>query len=581
MATCILRDGVVFDGSGSAGARRDVVVRDGVVQALRPPGGPVPDGAVTLDAAGCWVTPGFIDLHTHYDAEVELLPELSESVRHGVTTVVIGSCGLSLALGDPTDLADMFCRVEGIPRRVVLPLLERVKTWETPAEYLEHLDALPLGPNVAAFLGHSAVRAKVMGLGRSLDASVRPERPELQAMVGWLDHALDAGFLGLSINTLPWDKMDGEQYRSRPTPSVFARWAEYRAFTRVLRRRQALFQAVPDVSTKLNAALFYLESLGWFRPTLKTMLITLLDARANRLAHRVVGTLTRVLNAIGGSLRYQSLPNPFDLWVDGLDVPVLEEIGAGTEALHLQDPHERAALLRDPAYRRRFRRQWRRPFGRAWHRDLYEARILACPQEALVGRTFGEVADARGADPIDTFLDLQAEHGDALRWYTVLGNDRPREVEWIAAHPAALIGFSDAGAHLRNMAHYNFPLRLLARVRRAQAEGRSFLTVGEAVRRLTVEIGDYLGIDAGYLREGGRADVVVLDPTALDERVDAIHEAPIDGFGEIRRLVRRNDEAVRAVLVNGRIAWRGAEAGEGLGRERGFGSVLRGRVPAA
>src|SRR5690606_13192899 len=104
------------------------------------------------------------------------------SVRHGVTTVVMGSCGLGLSMGTPEDLADIFCRVEGIPRRHVLPLLERVKDWETSAEYLDHLGRLPLGPNVAVMVGHSALRAHVMGLGRSTDPSVRPSADELETM---------------------------------------------------------------------------------------------------------------------------------------------------------------------------------------------------------------------------------------------------------------------------------------------------------------------------------------------------------------------------------------------------------------
>src|SRR5207247_445633 len=120
--------------------------------------------ARTIDAAGCWVVPGFIDLHTHYDAEVEVAPALSESLRHGVTTVTLGSCSLSLAIGTPEDLADMFCRVEAIPYAFVRPLLERVKSWDSVGDYLAHLGSLPLGPNVASFIGHSCLRAYVMGM---------------------------------------------------------------------------------------------------------------------------------------------------------------------------------------------------------------------------------------------------------------------------------------------------------------------------------------------------------------------------------------------------------------------------------
>src|SRR5262245_40424573 len=112
----VVKGGLFFDGRGGDGMVRDLGIRGGKL--ARVSEGPL-QGARTIDATGCWVTPGFIDCHTHYDAEIELLPELSESVRHGVTTVVMGSCSLSLAVGDATNLADMFCRVEAIPRRVV------------------------------------------------------------------------------------------------------------------------------------------------------------------------------------------------------------------------------------------------------------------------------------------------------------------------------------------------------------------------------------------------------------------------------------------------------------------------------
>jgi N-acyl-D-aspartate/D-glutamate deacylase len=573
----VIRNGQVHDGSGAPPRRADVLVRDGVVVEVRP-GVAAPPGAQVVDARGCWVTPGFVDLHTHYEAELEMAPALTESVRHGVTTVLLGSCGLSFALGEPADLADMFCRVEGVPHSTVLPLLERIKDWETPAEYLDHLARLPLGPNVVAMLGHSALRARVMGLGRSVQKHTRPTPGELDHMARILDEALDAGYLGLSINTLPWDKMDGERYRSRPTPSVFATWAEYRHLARVLRRRDALFQAVPDLSTRLNLLLFHAASAGIGRATLRTMLISLVDPRSAPGLHRLVGGLAAATNRwLRTDVRYQSLPNPFDLWTDGLEVPVLEEIGAGTEALHVQDAAERSSLLQSAEWRRRFRRQWRnRLAGRAYHRDLDEATIVDAPDPALVGRSFAEVARQRGRDPIDTFLDLQAEHGNNLRWYTVVGNHRPQELEWIMAHPAVLVGFSDAGAHLRNMGYYNFPLRMLKRVRDAELARRPFMTVARAVHRLSGEIADHLGVDAGHLRPGARADVVVVDPEGLTDEVEQIHEAPMEGFDGLRRLVRRNDRAVRAVLVNGRLAWADGEPGTGLGSELGFGAVVRG-----
>ena len=571
----LLKGGTVFDGSGADGVLADVRVAEGRVVEVGPD--LAPDGEV-LDCTGKWVCPGFIDLHTHYEAEIEVAPALTESVRHGVTTVLLGSCGLSMAVGEPEPLADMFCRVEGIPRSVVLPLIERIKDWEGPRGYLEHLERLPLGPNVTCLLGHSTIRAAAMGLERSLSAGVRPDEAEWARMEALLGEALDAGYLGLSINTLPWDKMDGEAFRSRPTPSVFAGWREYLRLMRTLRQRGAILQAVPNLATRLNVPLFFLCATGLFSRPLRMTLIALLDPKSDRLAPVLVGGLLRLVNRwLGADMRFQTLPNPFDLWTDGLEVPVMEEIGAGTRALHETDPQERARLLRDPGFRVRFKKDWNRSFpGRAYHRDLSETEILDCPDASVVGKSFAQVAADRGQDPLDCFLDLQAEHGDRLRWYTVVANDQPERVDWLVSHPDVLIGFSDAGAHLRNMAYYNFPLRLLHRVKASHEAGTPLMSVGRAVHRLTGELGDWLGIDAGHLAPGRRADIAVIDPDGLTDEVHRATEAPMEGF-QLQRVVRRNDAAVPWVLVNGRLAWDHGERCADFGERPGFGAVLRAR----
>lgn len=579
----LLRGGTVFDGSGQRpGVVADVLVRDGIVAQI----GidlVAPEDATVVDATGKWVTPGFIDLHTHYDAEIEMAPALTESIRHGVTTVLVGSCGLSFAMGTPEDLADQFCRVEGVPRETVLPLLEKVKDWEDPAGYLRHLDDLPLGPNVTAMFGHSAVRAAVMGLGRSVDAKATATDRELAEMTRHLDDALDAGYLGMSFNTLPWDKLDGDRFRSRSTPSVYADWKEYRHLAARLRERDRVFQIVPDLAGRWNIPLIAWMSTGVRRKRLRTMAISMIDSRAMRGTHKFAGGLAELVNRrFNADFRWQSLPLPFELWVDGLEVPVMEELGAGTMALHETDPDKRRALLRDPAFRERFRKQWSNPLApKAWHRDLREPRIIDCPDPALIGRTFGEIAAERGIDPLDAFLDLQAEHGNDLRWYTVVGNDRRSSLEYVVNHPAVLIGFSDAGAHLRNMAYYDFPLHLLKLVLAAEAEGRELMTRERAVHRLTGEIADYLGIDAGHLEVGRRADVAVVDPTTLDERLDEMTEDDMVGMAGLRRLVRRHDECVTTVLIGGRVAWRDGAATTGFGDQKGYGQVLRAKQGVA
>jgi N-acyl-D-aspartate/D-glutamate deacylase len=574
----VIENGLVFDGLGGPPRSCHVGIQGSTVAALSEAPLPRTPATRVIDARGHWVVPGFIDLHTHYDAEVELAPSLSESVRHGVTTVALGSCSLSLALGTPEDLADMFCRVEAIPYDTVRALLEERKDWETLGEYLEHLDSLPLGPNVASFLGHSALRAHVMGIHRSLDRRERPTADELSRMEALVREGLDLGYLGLSVQTLKWDKMGGSRdIRSRPLPSTFAHWSEYRRLTRLLRERGRIFQGVPNVSTKVNVVLFMLESIGLLRKPLKTTIISMMDPRASRGIHRLVGVLSRAVNRLlGGDFRWQALPEIFDLWADGIDLVVFEEFGAGTAALHLQDAASRAELMKDAAYRERFRREWTsRWLPKAFHRDFNQSEILQCPDRSLEGKSFAQVAQEQGRHVVDVFLDLVATHGNALRWYTVMANDRPEELDFICQHPDVLIGFSDAGAHLRNMAHYNFPLRLLRRVREAERRGRPFMSLERAVHRVTGEIAQWMGMDAGVLAQGKRADVVVVNPEGLDAPLDAATESPMENFGGFVRLVNRNDSVVKAVLISGREAVRDGAVTPELGHQRGFGRVLR------
>lgn len=572
----IIKNGLVFSGNPEPPQIKNILIQNGIIRNITTDEIPETQGSKVIDAKGMWVMPGFIDFHTHYDAEIEASPGLTESLRHGVTTITLGSCSLSLALGTPEDLADMFSRVEAIPRSQVLPLLEKVKTWNTIKEYKEHLNSLPLGPNVTSFMGHSCLRSYVMGLGRSLAKGVKPTKKELEKMNELLEEALDEGFLGLSINTLIWDKMDGTRYRSKPLPSTFATWKEYRYLLNTVRKRKRVFQGVPNVSSKYNLVLFMAESMGIFREKLKTTIISMMDVNSNRILYRLIGFLSRILNTVfRGDFRYQALPEKFDLYADGVDVVVFEEFGAGTAAIHIQDLVERKKLLKDPKYRNWFRRQWTNIFlPRVFHRNFKKAYVVDCPDKSLIGKTFYQIAKERNQHVVECFLDLCAEYGNDVRWYTVIANDRKKPLQHIVNHPDILIGFSDAGAHLRGMAHYNFPLRMLKLVRDAELEGKPFMKMEKAVWRLTGEIADWLGIDAGHIEIGKRADIVIVNPEGLNEDLEKDVEAPMPEFQNFMRWVRRNNKAVKAVLVNGRIAvWEGEPTPE-VGKSHEMGKFL-------
>ncbi len=565
----IIRNGRWFDGTGAPSAVRTLGIQDGHVVAI---------SSGDLDETGCpdvidatdrWVIPGMLDIHTHYDVEVLNGPALAESLRHGVTTVMLGSCSLSTIHVDGTEAGDLFGRVEAIPREHVIAAVDGGKTWRTCDEYVEALERLPLGPNVAAFIGHSDMRTAVMGLDRATRKRERPSRTEQAEMERMLSEALAAGFVGMSSMQLLFDKIDGEVCRSRTLPSTYAKPRELRRLKSLLRRAGRVLQSGPDIENPLNLASQVAQSLGIFRNPLKTSLLSAADVKSNPYAVRIFAPLARIVNRCGADFRWQHLPVPFEVYADGIDLVIFEEFGSGAAALHLRDQVERNELLRDETYRRQFRRDYENKFGvRVWQRDFYDADIVACPEASVVGKTFGAIADERGLHPVDVFLDLVLEHGTALRWRTTISNHRPEVLRKLAGDPGVQMGFSDAGAHLRNMAFYNMGLRLLRHVRDAEKAGNPFMSVEQAVHRLTGELADWYRLDAGHLRIGDRADVAIIDPARLDEQLDAYAEDRVAQYGGLSRMVNRNQQTVCAVLVGGRAVFVDGEATDLVGHRR-------------
>lgn len=577
----IIRNCRWFDGTGAPSAIRNIGISDGRISAITPEELDASGCPQVIDATGKWVMPGLLDIHTHYDVEVLEGPALSESLRHGVTTVMVGSCSLSTIHVDGVNAGDLFGRVEAIPRDHVISAVDKHKTWSTCDEYVAALESLPLGPNVAAFIGHSDMRTATMGLDRATQKSVRPTTAEQARMEQMLAEALAAGFVGMSSQQLLFDKLDGDTCRSRTLPSTYAKPRELRRLKSMLRRSGRVLQSGPDIANPLNVGSQVVQSLGVFRKPLKTSLLSAADLKTNPVVIHVLGPLARLVNRFGANFRWQHLPVPFEVYADGIDLVIFEEFGSGAAALHLRDELERNALMRDEDYRRRFRKDYDSKFGvRVWHRDFFDAEIVACPDASVVGKSFGQVGVERGGlHPVDVFLDLVLEHGTALRWHTTISNHRPEVLKKMAREPGVQVGFSDAGAHLRNMAFYNSGLRLLRHVYDAEKAGRPFMTIEHAVHRLTGELADWYQLDAGHLREGDRADLVVVDPERLDESLDGYAEAEIPAFGGMSRMVNRNDDTVNAVFVNGQAVFLDGSPTDVLGKQR-TGSFLRAGVVA-
>lgn len=578
----VIRNGRWFDGTGAPSAIRDIGIRDGHIAAISAQSLDVTDCHV-IDAAGKWVLPGLVDIHTHYDVEVLGSPALSESLRHGVTTVMVGSCSLSTVHVDGQDAGDLFARVEAIPREHVIGAVDQHKNWSNAEEYIAALEARPLGPNVAAFIGHSDMRAATMGLDRATRKEVRPTKAEQTRMEHLLAEALAAGFIGMSSQQLLFDKLDGDTCRSRTLPSTYAKPRELRRLKSMLRRTGKVLQAGPDIQNPFNIVSQAAQSLGLVRRPLKTTLLSAADIKANPWLIATMGPAARVVNKLGGNFRWQHLPVPFEVYADGIDLVIFEEFGSGAAAMHLKDQvAQRNDLLRDESYRRWFRKDYDSKFGlRVWHRDFFDAEIVDCPDTSVIGMSFGQVGvDRGGLHPVDAFLDLVVEHGTALRWRTTISNHRPEVLKKMARDTGVQMGFSDAGAHLRNMAFYNFGLRLLRHVYQAQQAGTPFMTLEQAVHRLTGELADWYQIDAGHLRLGDRADLMIVDPARLDGSLDDYAEEPVEQYGGLSRMVNRNDDTVSAVFVGGHAVFLDGQPTDVLGVHR-TGSFLRANTAIA
>jgi N-acyl-D-aspartate/D-glutamate deacylase len=560
MLDLIIKNGLVFDGLGTPPARCDVGIKDGMIAVIAPR--LALPAAETRDATGLWVTPGFIDIHTHYDLELEIAPGLSESTRHGVTTVVIGNCSLSLAVGDPQTLADIFQRVETIPHALIQKWLKSSVSWRSPREYLDHLRRLRLGPNVAALLGHSALRAHVMGLERSLkEFSTDDELERMRRMAG---DALDAGFIGVSIDMVPWHMMSGEM-RGRTIPSQHADLREYKMLADVCRERDAVFQVTPNPQRTLSLVDILRMSHGLWRRPLRVTVLAALDSVADRRLWRVFSPLLFALNRLMGcNIRFQTLTEPFTVYSDGPITPLFEEFPAGVALNDCLSREERQNLWRDEAFRESFRREWTRGWRKTFHRRLDLMRIARCPDPLLARKTFAEAAAHAGKEPVEFFIEALEKYDTDLRWVATGANDRVEQRLALMSEEFILPGFTDAGAHVQSLGYYDGAISLLK-----QAVTTGFMPIERAVSRVTGEPARWFRLNAGILKEGAKADLLLINPNHLQapisEQVE-IKDRTLDGA--IRMVKRGSERIIEAVYINGSLAVCNGEPMESFWQKR-------------
>ncbi|VXD25253.1 N-acyl-D-amino-acid deacylase family protein [Planktothrix paucivesiculata] len=573
MLDLLIQNGLIFDGLGSAPMRGDIGIEKGkiVAMALAACQGIAsslpPNAHQIIDASGLWVTPGFIDIHTHYDLELEIAPGLSESVRHGVTSVVIGNCSLSVAVGQPQMLADIFQRVETLSHKLIEKWLKQSVSWQTPAEYLKHLKQLKLGANVAPLLGHSALRAHVMGLERSL--TVQPSETELKTMQQIATNALDAGFIGISIDMFPWHRMSGE-WRGCTIPSQHAKLPEYAMLADLCRERDLVFQVTPNLQRLASFLDILRMGSGIGQKPLRLTVLSALDAVHDRKLWRIFSPLLYFWNHIlKGNVRFQTLTEPFTIYSDGSVTPLFEEFPTGAQLNSCNSRQERQTLWDSETFRRQFRQEWLNNWRKSFHRQLDLMEIVRCPETSWQGLSFAEIAAQKHQEPVDLFIEALRKYDTDLRWVATGANDRLAPRLALMQHPYILPGFTDAGAHVRNLGYYDGALSLLK-----QAVTTEFLTPEKAIARVTGEPARWFRLDTGVLKVGAQADLLLLNPQALNQPISPqveILDPILDG--EPRMVKRGSEEIVEAVYIKGIQVVNRGQVREILGRER-LGTLL-------
>ncbi|MAA70925.1 MAG: N-acyl-D-glutamate amidohydrolase, partial [Bermanella sp.] len=384
----------------------------------------------------------------------------------------------------------------------------------------------------------------------------------------------DEGFLGLSTMCLKWDKIDGDREWSKSLPSTYAHWKEVSRLNDLLRQYDRVHQGAPNAAEVLQINQYMRECMGIFKKKLKTTLISRMDLKGSVYLSKITNVAARITNFFNGDFRWQVLPTPFTVYADGIDVVFFEEFGAGEMALDLKTEVERNSLLKDEKYRRDFRKFYGEKLSpRVWQRDFSDAIILDCPDETIVGKNFDEVAKSRNVHVVDLFLDLVVEHGKKLRWYTTVANHRKSVLKQMVKDKKSLITFSDAGAHIRNMAFYNLPLRMLKLVKESVDEGKPVMSMEKAIWRMTGDQADWFNVDAGKIRVGDRADVVVIDPAGFDQNLEEVSWGEMENFG-LQRLVNRNPGIVETVLINGKLAVDDGDVVPQLGKNMGYGAFI-------
>jgi N-acyl-D-aspartate/D-glutamate deacylase len=562
MADLVIRGALVCDGTGADAARADVAVTDGrivehgVVQGR---------GATEVDGVGLVCAPGFIDLHTHYDCQLFWDADASPSPWHGVTTVVMGNCGLTLApcREEHRDtLLRLLAFVEGMPLETLRAAIPW--EWKTFPEYLAALERRGTAVNVGAFIGHSAVRVEVMGA----DAVERTAtREETEAMAALVRDAMRTGALGWSTSRSPTHFFADD---GKPAPSRLADEAELLALAGALREFDHGVIEVAPQSTLAGTADKVAEqhtfaararasgkTVSW-APLFESPFHAGATERclADAAAYQQDGV--HVVPQVGCrplELRFDFVRPGFGLDNNPFWRPILQE-PLDVRRRRFADPAFRHALATAP-------RGFVAHLAPGWERLVLRVAATGATR-AQQDRSVAEVARERGCEPVDAFCDLVLADDLAGQWGALVMNFDEDKVERLLKHPAAVVALSDAGAHLDTLCDQGFTTYLLGHWVRE----RGRLRLEEAVRLVTSAPADRYGLRGrGRIAPGCAGDLVLFDAERIGMRpTEVVHDLP---QGKPRLLQRA--AGVEWVFVGGEAVVAG---GKPTGRRPG--RVLRG-----
>ena len=559
MLDCIIRGGTVIDGTGAPGIRADVGIVGSRIAAIDKPGS-LGSARRIIDAGGRVVAPGFIDVHTHYDAQVMWDPGLTPSSFHGVTTVLGGNCGFTIAPVNATS-TDYVMRMLACVEAMPVPALEAALQfrWNSFGEWLDCMEG-NVALNVGFSVGHSTIRRMVMGD----DWRRAANDTEVAAMAAEVDAAVREGALGFSSS---WGDVHSD-HRGDPVPSRFATREELLTLATVLRNHPGtMLEFIPgnnavfsDKAIELMADMSAVSGrrLNWNAITVGTGVEWEANLARMAIADRAAER--------GGRVTGLALPLPQPIWLD-INAIAFNGLDGWPEVLCLP-PEERLRALADPKVRKKLAKGI---VGRE-SRTFYNFAALNVDSvqneelKDLVGRALGDIAAERGCSALDVFLDTVVADQGRARFVT--GSCGDDDASWaerakIWNDPRVLVGGSDAGAHVDVFASYGFFTDFIG----PNVRERKLIALEDAVHKITDMPARFFGLKGrGRLAPGWCADIVVFDPATV--RTDKVALRPDMPAGQSR--LYAGATGIDHVLVNGVVI---ASAGQLTGAHPG--KVLR------